>query len=314
MEELKFCGYTIRIEQDPSPENNPRDMDHLGLMVCLHGKYQLGDYNSELVKSLSSRDLVEDYLAKNEAYWLPLYLLDHSGLSLSTKPFNDVWDSGQVGVIFVTKQQAKNLLDYEAKTCSDDKFRETVICHLQTEVENYDQYLTGDVHSYTVFDRAGTEIASCSGCFGREYTEMMAKAEIENHINEQPAEVPDLTSEQLSAVKAGCYKYMDASMQHMTLLDYGTLLGPKGKGLDQADLPRTIPHQYGIWVNVTSDPECFEDDLKELQLAGLSDKFIRLYTAARKVDADWIYFDVEGTFFKELLTEEELNELERDNV
>ena len=32
---------------------------------------------------------------------LPLYLMDHSGLAMQTTSFNDPWDSGQVGWIYV---------------------------------------------------------------------------------------------------------------------------------------------------------------------------------------------------------------------
>jgi len=40
-----------------------------------------------------------------EIVLLPLYLLDHSGLSISTSDFCDPWDSAQVGWIYTDKRQ-----------------------------------------------------------------------------------------------------------------------------------------------------------------------------------------------------------------
>ena len=35
---------------------------------------------------------------------MPLYLLDHSGLAMQTTSFHDPWDSGQVGWVYVSKE------------------------------------------------------------------------------------------------------------------------------------------------------------------------------------------------------------------
>lgn len=40
---------------------------------------------------------------------VPLYLLDHSHLSLSIVDFNDRWDSGQIGFAFLTAETQKIL-------------------------------------------------------------------------------------------------------------------------------------------------------------------------------------------------------------
>lgn len=37
---------------------------------------------------------------------MPLYLLDHSGLAMQTTSFHDPWDSGQVGWVYVSKEDA----------------------------------------------------------------------------------------------------------------------------------------------------------------------------------------------------------------
>lgn len=43
-----------------------------------------------------------------EVMWIkPLYMLDHSGLTLSLSSFKNPWDSGQLGFLYVTKQNMK---------------------------------------------------------------------------------------------------------------------------------------------------------------------------------------------------------------
>jgi len=66
---------------------------------------------------------------------LPLYLYDHSGITISTSPFGCNWDSGQVGWVFITNQTIKE------EGIDESKVEE----YLKSEVETYDQYLTGEV-------------------------------------------------------------------------------------------------------------------------------------------------------------------------
>jgi len=43
-------------------------------------------------------------LAERANLILPLYLLDHSGITISTRDFNDRWDSGQIGWTYVSNE------------------------------------------------------------------------------------------------------------------------------------------------------------------------------------------------------------------
>lgn len=63
---------------------------------------------------------------------LPLYLYDHSGITMNTTGFSCPWDSGRVGFIFAA--QATILL------CgtSEDKIED----ELRSEVEVYDKYIS----------------------------------------------------------------------------------------------------------------------------------------------------------------------------
>lgn len=159
--------YTIHIETDDCSES-PRDWDNLGKMVCKHNRYTLGDKESENIPwaEFDSWDEVQSYLEKNYdiAIILPLFLHDHSSLSMNTGGFNDRWDSGQVGFIFIERDKIKR--EYGVKRISK-KLLEKVTGYLKGEVETYSKYLGGEVYWYQIINtKTGEEIDSCGGWYG----------------------------------------------------------------------------------------------------------------------------------------------------
>lgn len=206
-------AYVSLIIPDDDPGESPRDWDNLGTMVCWHRNYNLGDYvegncraNSRVGKGDNTFDVCEpdeflDWLKENRAdvaILLPLYLYDHSGISMSTShtyPYNDRWDSGQVGFIFVTKEQIRH--EYSCKRISK-KTLELATKVLEGEVETYDQYLTGDVYGYQLFkitdpdfdpdsddpEDFGDELDSCWGFYGLDYCKQEVKELIDWHIKD----------------------------------------------------------------------------------------------------------------------------------
>lgn len=154
---IKFSsGEVLEIHQDEDPVCPRRDSDNLGTMICFHRRYNLGDEHE-----FSS---VEDFNPQNHALCLPLYLYDHSGITMSTEPFNCRWDSGQVGWIYVTEDQLKN----EYSDCSEESI-EKARAVLLAEVACYDQFLTGQVYGFVLRGRdeeVDDERDSCWGFFG----------------------------------------------------------------------------------------------------------------------------------------------------
>lgn len=141
---------TIIIMRDPEPIN-PREDDNLGTMVCFHSRHNLGDKHEMTIKEAQTFQKREDIIT------LPLYLYDHSGITMKTTSFNDQWDSGCVGFIYITKEKVRK--EYGWKIISK-KRREKIEEYLRSEVKAYDQFLTGDVWGFK------TEEDSCWGFFG----------------------------------------------------------------------------------------------------------------------------------------------------
>lgn len=78
--------------EDSEVIENPRAFDNLGTMVCFPRRYNLGDPHP-----FSTPEQFLEEITPREAFILPLYLYVHSGMAMSTGPFNDPWDSGQMG-------------------------------------------------------------------------------------------------------------------------------------------------------------------------------------------------------------------------
>lgn len=161
-------------ETDDFPLNPRTDFDgNLGEMVCWNRRYTLGDTHSwttpddfvkhlmenfcnvsaEEVDELNAKECMDRLNAAEDVFILPLYLLDHSGITMSVEPFNDPWDSGQIGWIYATRDKARELWGEEPESDWKVRAREEMI----SEVETYDQYIRNDIYSVRIFSFLGTE-------------------------------------------------------------------------------------------------------------------------------------------------------------
>jgi hypothetical protein len=164
----------LRIVQDDSPMN-PRQWDNMGTMICFHRRYTLGDDHEFAVDDYSGwNELREGILKKfgKDSEILPLYLYDHSGITMNTTGFSCPWDSGQVGFIVASANDIRDTYGVKRLTA---KQRRKAIDRLQCEVKTYDEYLTGEVYGYVLENDEGEEEDSCYGFFGRDpFTNGMA--------------------------------------------------------------------------------------------------------------------------------------------
>jgi len=167
-------GKILEIHQDESPES-PREWDNLGIIACAHKRYNLSDKGSPDVSAeftgCNSWDEVEQYLIKEHdaKVILPIYMYDHSGITINTTGFSCGWDSGQVGFIYCTVEKIKS--EYSCKRITKS-ILEKVEKVLQSEIKTYDQYVTGEVYGYRLMKLVNVEIDereeedSCWGYYG----------------------------------------------------------------------------------------------------------------------------------------------------
>ncbi len=171
------------VELDPDPPN-PRDADNLGTMICLHRRYSLGDPHDYRAEDHSSWEDLEQHILRDHpgAVLLPLYMMDHSGLTISTSDdmFRAIdsagWDWGQVGLIYASAESVREA--FGAKRISL-RLRGKVEELLVAEVEEYDRYLRGEAYCYTVQDADGEVIDSCCGFLGLDHAVAEARAAAE---------------------------------------------------------------------------------------------------------------------------------------
>ncbi len=200
-------GYTVKLFYDDQIEDPRTTWSHAATMVCSHRHYCLGDeqatwdeWVAEQLDRYFPEEMVHHYYLANsdnpsdwtkaDAYYkrliarldevmeiMPLYLYEHSGITISTTPFYYVGDSGQVGVIYMTREQI--LARFGGKLLTEKKRRQARAL-MMDEVDEYNQYLTGDVYGYIVTDPNENEVDSCWGLFGYEWARAEAKAALEH--------------------------------------------------------------------------------------------------------------------------------------
>lgn len=188
-----YKGHEIKIMVDDSPES-PREWDNAGTFVMWHNRYAFGDKHnysspSDFVESLA-REVAGDTLyekkenkfchdfnwadgAEQKAIrndfekwqWaqiekkyivLPVYMYEHSGITIRTSKFSCPWDSGQIGYIYISKDKAKKEW---GKGYADKATK-----YLDGEIQTLDDYLTGNVYGYVV-EYEGNELESVWGFY-----------------------------------------------------------------------------------------------------------------------------------------------------
>lgn len=204
---VKIRGIEINIYQDSYDVESPRDWDNLGTIVCWHTRYNLGDekppyrpeefpqilacevdpsledkiYYWETERGTPQNNWNEDKIKKlidkalQKTIILPIYMYEHSGITIRCSPFHDPWDSGMVGYIYITYDKIKKEMmrpgqkknQYTKIKHVTKKDRERAKTYLIGEIETYDQYLTGEVYGFVNSDPDGwVDDESCWGFFG----------------------------------------------------------------------------------------------------------------------------------------------------
>jgi len=154
--EVKLNGVSFKVIQESDAMNPRKEMDGwLGQMVCFHRRYDLGDEqyyddNRSFLEHLATEhgmafpeitlstdgDLI-NYI-KQYVTILPVYLYDHSGITVNTTGFSCKWDSGQVGWIYAPNYTFRQETGYTEKALFGG----------DNEVLELGDYVSTDKHSH----------------------------------------------------------------------------------------------------------------------------------------------------------------------
>lgn len=198
MRDSEGVEYILKVEQDECAED-PRNWDNVCTMACFCRRYGLGDKHNydnadeffeyilhniccmeyEVFEELSTREKYKLACESDKIYIKELNLYDHSGLTISTScdyPYNDYWDAGCVGWIYVSKERAmeewggipekdengefikiphehpNGQVTYSTKyiPITEENWKEVAEYHMDGEVKTYDLYLRGEVYGYVL--------------------------------------------------------------------------------------------------------------------------------------------------------------------
>lgn len=129
----------------------------------------------DIIEAMSFEDKWKLLEKHGNIVYLPLYLYDHSGITMNTGEFSCRWDSGQVGYIYTDKN---TILEVKGRMKSDKgnyiqitdrNWKEAAYQWLESEVETYDMFITGEVYGYIDTNLETGEEDSCWGFYSKNY-------------------------------------------------------------------------------------------------------------------------------------------------
>lgn len=190
---FRLNGYTVKLYNDDLGCDPRAEFGPIARMYCEHRNYNLGDHAYFKKNDPPWREYQYDandnecdageqinaWIKKEKPEVLSLYLYDHSGISMSCNSFGDPWDSGQVGIIYMTRGVMREVFNRKRITKAT---RAKAIKLMRAEVKEYDQFLTGDIHGYAIENAAGERVDSLWGLFGHDYAENEAR----DHVKSLP--------------------------------------------------------------------------------------------------------------------------------
>ena len=157
--EMVSSQFTIRILQDEDAQS-PDDWGNDSLFISTTSNRYFE------VKP-------EQEFPLSEYHQIPLNAYIHSGVALSlgrSYPFDCPWDSGRIGSVWVSK--------------SDWPEESAAIEAAESLVEEWNQYLSGDVWGFVIENEDGEHVESCWGFYGREWCEREAEEMVKFYASE----------------------------------------------------------------------------------------------------------------------------------
>lgn len=182
MKQTMYKGLTITPEYDQDALS-PRKWYNLGTLLLKHERFNFPDESGLDTTEVNSWEEMRNYICDNLdiAIIMPVYMIDHGDIHISTGKFNDRFDSGQIGFIYVTKET----LFLEYGKILDDQVILKATQLLNAEIATYSSYVNGDVYGFTISNDMGHELEASWGYYGTDLEEnglMEAARALIDHI------------------------------------------------------------------------------------------------------------------------------------
>lgn len=165
--------YSIVCELYEYPEDPIESEEYITTFVLGHKRYNLGNKTPIDFSAHSSWEGVMSAIKreyKDMICAVPVYMYDHSGISLSTAPFTCPWDSGQIGYALIRKSSLK-------KWGLKDQSIEDLCKIIDNDVFKYSLYLNGFIYIVSLIEHT-----TCETC-GQTVTSIVDTSIIDSGID-----------------------------------------------------------------------------------------------------------------------------------
>ena len=172
METFEKNGYKVTIEQDTDPSSPSEYQDEHAFIVTTNNRYfTVAGPNGETASTIGEN--LGEWEKTHHVYKLNALIHGDVHLSIASdlKQYYMGFDSGQIGFLLVTRD--------EPEIPEPQKYAEGM-------VEEWNQYLSGDVWGFVIEDGDGNHLDSCWEFYGFDY----AKSEAESAVPNDPPDMP----------------------------------------------------------------------------------------------------------------------------
>ena len=174
--------YKIEVDYDYYP-NNPREWDPVCHIMSTKRNLEIADEGLSFSKE-DMMDMLDELKADPNVVVKPIYMYEHTGITIRLTPFGDLWDSSICGYIFAYKNEVIR----EIGNATEENWKERAENAMDHEIKVYDQFIRGDVYGFCVYQRDIIEckstisgniwtteeweqIDSCWGFYGHDFEE-----------------------------------------------------------------------------------------------------------------------------------------------
>ena len=168
----KTAKYTFKLIKDFSPMNPCEDGDLLSKFLVFHPREDFGN-----CKDYATPDDFRNFLGQypGEVFVWPLYMYDHSGITISLSPFSCTFDSSQVGWVWVPMKDAKNEGHGNIPL---EELKAKIYRVVESEVKMMDAFVSRECYGFELFDENEESVDSRFGYYGEEDATEAAKEAI----------------------------------------------------------------------------------------------------------------------------------------